>query len=132
MTPESSTIFGYLRLTNISSDQWQAAVTDKKQIIGRSKEVQIVVPRDYGAVSRQHAYVWGDKKGCWICDIGSSFGVKVNGIKLTPHQPSLMESGDKIRLADVEFGFVTLAEINLVMEKKPSKGPDSSAPTRIL
>lgn len=96
-------LYGYLKLTNIHFSEWHATITNECKQIGRGHDAEIITPREYTSISRIHAKIWGDRRGCWIEDVGSSHGTFVNGIPLVSSQPARMECGDKITLSDIEF-----------------------------
>lgn len=128
MPADQDEVHGYLKLTNYSFRRWHAPVTTSMQIVGRSHAADILVPREFSSISRAHARVWADAKGCWIEDVGSTYGIKLNGIKLQPHVPVVIKVGDKIQLADVEFQLKPPTA-----DKRPSSNdPDSEAITRKL
>jgi DNA-binding CsgD family transcriptional regulator len=125
MPADPDEILGYLKLTNYSIRRWHAAVTRAVQIIGRSHMADILVPREFSSISRAHAKVWVDTKGCWIEDVGSTFGIKLNGIRLQPHVPVNLKFEDRIQLGEVEFQLKAPST-----DKLPSNEPDSEAITR--
>lgn len=129
MPHSNKDVYGYLKLTNISLTQWCATITDQQQTVGRSSQVEIVIPAKYSEVSRQHARVWHDKKGCWICDVGSTFGTTVNGIKINPNQPCMIVAGDRIRFGQLEVHYIEVTEAKDELKEKPRKEPESGAVT---
>lgn len=54
-------------------------------------------------VSRAHAKLAFDGRNFTIEDLKSTNGTKVGGVKLEPHQPRVVMSGDEIELADVKL-----------------------------
>jgi len=122
-------IYGFLKLTNISLVQWRGPITDQIRTVGRSSQAEIVIPREYSEVSRKHARVWHDKKGCWICDTGSTFGIKVNGIQLPPEQCCMIEVGDRIKLGSLELHFVATSDLENELKDQPLREPESGAVT---
>jgi serine/threonine-protein kinase len=62
-------------------------------------------------ISRRHARILKDGNTYMLEDLGSSngtliFDVSGNGVKLTPHSPYALASGDRIRLGDTTLQFV--------------------------
>ncbi len=62
-------------------------------------------------ISRRHARIWRDGSNFLVEDLGSSNGTILdtninNAIRLTPHQPHPLTSGDKIRIGDTTLQFV--------------------------
>jgi EAL domain-containing protein (putative c-di-GMP-specific phosphodiesterase class I) len=70
--------------------------------IGRRTEIELPLydPR----VSQLHAEIFQDRDDIYIRDLASTNGTFVNGNKVT--EPTLLRSGDVIRLAVAEFRFV--------------------------
>ena len=69
--------------------------------IGRSRSCDIVLS-DVG-ISRQHAELRPSGEGWTIADLGSTNGLRVNGVTVTGSQP--VESGDRIGLGSTELVF---------------------------
>ncbi|MBA2380181.1 MAG: protein kinase [Blastocatellia bacterium] len=62
-------------------------------------------------ISRRHARIWRDGSNFLVEDLGSSNGTILDtninsAIRLTPHQPHPLTSGDKIRIGDTTLQFV--------------------------
>jgi pSer/pThr/pTyr-binding forkhead associated (FHA) protein len=75
----------YLFMVNVPQDEWSGAVVRSEQIIGRDKDVPIVIPDRFRAVSRHHGAIWADASDqVFIRDLGSRCGTNVNGIHLKP------------------------------------------------
>jgi serine/threonine protein kinase len=61
-------------------------------------------------ISRRHARIWRDGNNFLVEDLGSSNGTTLlpavsDSIRLLPHQPHALTSGDKIRLGDTTLHF---------------------------
>jgi DNA-binding CsgD family transcriptional regulator len=93
----------YLVLTNIPAEEWSFPIGKDKSIIGRSKSANIVINSHYQSVSRRHAAVWGDRKGLWISDLGSSSGTNINGVWVDHVPKAGLVFGDTICLGEVEL-----------------------------
>jgi hypothetical protein len=52
-------------------------------------------------VSRQHAMIWRPNKSYMIQDIGSTNGTWLNEMRLVPHRPYELHSGDMVRLGQL-------------------------------
>ncbi|MEI8016976.1 MAG: FHA domain-containing protein [Schlesneria sp.] len=100
-------VAAYLLMTNVSHQEWQAPVFTYSQVIGRLPECDIVIPKEYVHVSRQHAEVGADKDGLWIQDLGSSGGTQLNGVPLVPSARTRAEIGDRVSLGGLELYFVS-------------------------
>ncbi len=62
-------------------------------------------------ISRRHARIWRDGGNFMVEDLGSSNGTTVlpsvnDVVRLLPHQPHILASGDKIRIGDTTLHFV--------------------------
>lgn len=62
-------------------------------------------------ISRRHARIWRDGGNFLVEDLGSSNGTVVmpsvsDVVRLLPHQPHILASGDKIRVGDTTLHFV--------------------------
>src|SRR5215218_9944849 len=79
-------------------------LTFKAQEVGRSKECGLCIPAEYVTVSRRHASVWMDASGeCWIHDLDSTSGTRVNRVPLPRGYQSRIKPGDEIVLGDVQL-----------------------------
>lgn len=96
-----------LVLTNHPTSGWYYQVSEKHQILGRADDVDIPVPKQFRTVSRRHAEIWMDRRGCWIRDLGSRQGTRVNLIWIDRLASAELLPGDLIRLGpDVEIQVV--------------------------
>lgn len=95
-----------LVLTNYAPSEWHAPILARRQLIGRGSAADICVPRKFVGVSRCLAEVWADPPGFWICDVGSTAGTEVNGVRLQPHRGFLFLVGDHISLGGIDFDVV--------------------------
>ena len=62
-------------------------------------------------ISRRHARIWKQGTNFLVEDLGSSNGTvlaatNASAVRLTPHKPQLLNSGDKIKLGDTTLHFV--------------------------
>lgn len=62
-------------------------------------------------ISRRHARIWRDGTAFMVEDLGSSngtilLGAASDGIRLEPHRPHSLESGDRLRMGDTTLHFV--------------------------
>lgn len=70
--------------------------------VGSNFQNEMVIPDS--SISRYHASIKIDpKKRVYIVDNGSTNGTKVNGIKITPHQPVQIKKGHNIMLGDYDI-----------------------------
>lgn len=73
-------------------------------VIGRDSGCDIVI--DAATVSRQHARIYNDAKGCWVADLGTRNGTRVNGLRLDG-KPAGLSNGDRVRIGDEEVVVLT-------------------------
>ncbi len=69
--------------------------------VGRGQDNDIVV--GCGSVSGKHSEMRRVKGGYQLIDVGSTNGIKVDGIR---HQTVVLHTGMTVKLGDVEFGFI--------------------------
>lgn len=72
-------------------------------VAGREHTCEIPIESPH--VSRQHFELARTKEGFFITDLGSSNGTKINGQRVSPHEPTRVESGDEIQIKNVEMIF---------------------------
>lgn len=73
--------------------------------IGRGAGNDVVLGT--AGVSRQHARVWLEGGQTFICDEGSTNGTYVNGVRLTPGLPHMLQPGDTVRIETVTLSVST-------------------------
>lgn len=89
-----------LLLTNHPTGGWFYTVETARKTIGRADDVEIPVPKKFRTVSRRHAEVWFDHRGCWIRDLGSRVGTRVNLVWIDRLAEARLVPGDLIRLGE--------------------------------
>ncbi len=70
-------------------------------IIGKAADCDGMIDSD--TVSRHHARIDKKKGGCYLTDLGSTNGTCLNGTRLEPHRPELLNPGDEILFADRKY-----------------------------
>ncbi|HEY2413392.1 MAG TPA: FHA domain-containing protein [Pirellulaceae bacterium] len=101
----------YLVMTNIPPQKWLGTLREKRQVLGRGDDVDFRVPADYTHVSRRHAEFWIDSSDCWVNDLDSTSGTRVNSVPLAPHQAFRLTLGDHIWLGAAEFDVVAYPDL---------------------
>jgi phage tail-like protein len=86
--------------------------------IGREPGNTILLPN--GMVSRHHAQVISTGDECQITDLGSANGTLLNGERLTPQVPVILEPGAVISIAAFQLTF------QRVQEEEPIPSPQES------
>lgn len=61
---------------------------------------------DRPSISRIHARIWKKGREYWIADLNSRNGTFVNGKKLETQEECLLQPGDKVTFADINYRFV--------------------------
>lgn len=81
-------------------------LTKESMKFGRQVTCDIVIP--VTSVSREHAEIVQDNGRFFLVDNGSRNGTFLNNSKVDPAQPRPeLKNGDKIRICDVEFTFIS-------------------------
>lgn len=89
-----------------------------ENLVGRRDPMSNIFPEvdlsrfdPHTKISRRHARIWRDGSGFMVEDLGSSNGTVLlasasDTIRLQPHQPHVLASGDRLRLGDTTLHFV--------------------------
>ena len=88
---------------NSSSDNEVLKLEGSVWMAGRETdcEIQLRNPK----VSRKHFELSKSPEGYFLTDLGSSNGTYINGHRVAPHEPTRLQSGDQIRVLDIEIHF---------------------------
>ena len=87
-------------------------------VAGRDPNCEIFV--DSPHISRKHFEMSHTNEGFYLTDLGSSNGTKINGVKIPPHEPKRIESGDQIKVQNIELLFeIRDTQFNNRMESLP-------------
>ena len=113
-----------LVLTNMPTGGWCHLIEPRRKIIGRADTADIPVPTRFRSVSRKHAEVWRDHRGCWLHDLGSRVGTRVNWVWIDRLSQAKIVPGDLISLGD-------RIEIQVVAGE-PMNDPDNELADEIL
>lgn len=100
----AATLTPYFRISYPSrSDDEVLKLEGELWVAGRESACEI--PIDSPHISRRHFELSRTKEGFFITDLGSSNGTKLNGQRLPAHEPTRIESGDEIRVMNIEMTF---------------------------
>jgi ABC transport system ATP-binding/permease protein len=94
--------------------------------LGRAPD-NILSLSDDLTVSRHHAQLAWTGHDYALTDLSSSIGTYVNDQRLTPHQPRLLSSGDRIRIGTFQLTFG--GEVGSLTERISEESHSQSSPT---
>lgn len=72
-------------------------------VAGRDPASEIAI--DSPQISRRHFEIARTKEGFFLTDLGSANGTKINGQRIPPHEPTRIDSGDEIRVMNIQMFF---------------------------
>lgn len=78
---------------------------ERTMVIGKLRGIADVC-LEGRSISRVHARIYQDQRGCSIMDLGSTNGTFINGIRLKERQRQYLEKGDEIRFAEAVYEFL--------------------------
>lgn len=79
-------------------------INDIRKIIGKDcNKAQVII--DCEGISRMHALIYRLEEKYYIEDLNSTNGTMINGKLLEPREPYMLQEGDKIRFASMEYVF---------------------------
>ena len=79
-------------------------INNTPKIIGKDSErAQIII--SYDGISRLHALVVKEGKECMVEDLNSTNGTKINEETLEPRKRYVLQQGDKVSFAGVDYIF---------------------------
>ncbi|MFH1438121.1 MAG: FHA domain-containing protein [Pseudomonadota bacterium] len=96
---------------------------DGETIVGRSENAEIEV--DEASVSREHAKFILKETYCQILDMGSSNGIKINGIQTKEH---FLSHGDTIEMGNILIRFIAAGAWDLLLEQLQQQEAMAAAP----
>ena len=113
--------------------EWEEQQLEPGQyIIGRSKEADITLAE--GGISRRHAEIEINENGCFLKDLGSANGTKVDGITLQPNKAVQWFTGQSVIIDCFELAITGLpqqADADIHTRITPVTQPPDQAGTRI-
>jgi phage tail-like protein len=99
-----------------------ALVTGEVLTIGRLPGNRVVLP--HPTVSRHHAEVRVENDRVVLTDVGSSAGTAVDGVRLAPDQPVLLEANSDVRIGPYRLTF-TPSQLEIAAPIEPPAAPAS-------
>ncbi|MBR8826357.1 MAG: FHA domain-containing protein [Gomphosphaeria aponina SAG 52.96 = DSM 107014] len=115
---------GYLKL----GEAVQYALLPRQKVcLGRDPSCKIIIPVQYGSVSKRHAEIISDGQGWHLRDLNSSHGTFINGERLVGSSFVPLHLGDKINLGELNnpesleliFKFHTPEDTSLSLKFEP-------------
>jgi len=89
----------------LKNENEEISLNDKTTyIIGRDENVADIVLRS-SVVSRKHGQIRMENNSCFLRDLYSRNGIRVNGVELTYGQEIELFGGEMIQFADVSYYF---------------------------
>lgn len=99
-----SNLAPFLRITSgQSSDEETLRLEGHLWVAGRDSSTEITLETPHA--SRKHFEIVRTNEGFFVTDLGSANGTKLNGDRLPPHEPTRLESGDSISVANITVQF---------------------------
>jgi pSer/pThr/pTyr-binding forkhead associated (FHA) protein len=92
-------------------------------ILGRSENATVII--DEASVSREHGKIVLKESYCQILDLGSSNGVKINGVQIKEHY---LSHGDTIELGNILIRFIAAGAWDLLLEQLQQQEALAAAP----
>ena len=102
----------YLKMANVSPEDWVACLSEQVQILGRAPSSQIRTPASFRQVSRQHAEFSAENGRVLLRDLGSHTGTQVNGVWLEPTKTARLAPGDRLWFGGLEL--IVVDEISTI------------------
>lgn len=100
-----TTRFPYLSTRWPSGESFEYQMMQPSIVVGRSPDVNLVVPSDIAFVSGRHFSIERRDDGTFvIMDLGSTNGTRVNNRRLEPNTPANISDGAIIRIGNEQFG----------------------------
>ncbi len=85
--------------------RWQKSFHQPFIIIGRASGAMLPdldLSLDIN-ISRRQARIWREDDACWLEDLGSKFGTRINGCRLGINAKQKLSAGDLIKMGDTEI-----------------------------
>ncbi|MEP6872297.1 MAG: FHA domain-containing protein, partial [Anaerolineaceae bacterium] len=95
--------FGVLQITGTDGRRRDLPLDLPSLVVGRADGNAIII--DDLSISRRHARLTVDSGHLLVEDLGSAQGTFVNGVRIEPHVPNLVEDDAELRFGDIEVRF---------------------------
>lgn len=98
--------FGEAVLIRVKTGQ-KERISRERFLIGKERGSTDFYIGDNSAVSRMHALILKKQDGYFLTELQATNGTFLNDVRIYPDEEKMLKSGDKIRLADEEFEFLS-------------------------
>lgn len=99
-----SSLTAYLKIEYLESGKVDGLKLEGQLwVAGRDASAEIVLNDSH--VSRRHFELARSSDGYYVIDLGSANGTELNGVRLEPHEPQRLESGDRLTIMTVAVTF---------------------------
>jgi DNA-binding CsgD family transcriptional regulator len=116
----------FLIMTNVDTEDWCAAFSERRKLIGRDSKADIPVRRV--RVSRRHAEIWSRAASLGFRDLGSRSGTRINGVWLKANCDTSLAVGDRIWIGGIELEVV--ADVPLLAQLLAESGVVGGPPSK--
>jgi hypothetical protein len=120
--------FGALRVRRPDGIELDYEIDLPSTILGRAEGSGVAI--DDRSISRRHARLTIDTGLVLIEDLGSANGTFLNGRRLPPNVPSIVDNSESIRLGDVDIRYIPADEVAAIQSFVHDEPPESTAPTQ--
>ncbi len=96
------------QLTGLGKNAGKVFILDKEEILVGKWTPSADIYLDAPTVSRIHARILREGNDCFVVDLNSKNGTRINGILLDPEKKSPLENNDILSFAKEEFRYTSL------------------------
>ena len=120
--------FGALRVRRPDGIELDYEIDLPSIILGRAEGSGVTI--DDRSISRRHARLTVDTGMVLIEDLGSANGTFLNGRRLPPNVPSIVDNSESIRLGDVDVRYIPAEEMAAIQSFANEEPLESTVPTQ--
>ncbi|MEO6397314.1 MAG: FHA domain-containing protein, partial [Tepidiformaceae bacterium] len=95
--------FGVLLITDTDGKRREIPLDLSSLVVGRSEGNALII--DHLSISRRHARLTVDSGHLLVEDLGSAQGTFVNGVRIDPNVPNLVDDGSELRFGEIEVRY---------------------------
>lgn len=97
----------YPSLIGTGKNVGKTFILEKDSILVGKWKVSADIFLDEPTVSRVHAKILREGMNCYVVDLNSKNGTRINGVSLAPEERKLLKNNDTITFAKEEFRYIT-------------------------